>query len=138
MHGTELSCVPNDTCVSEVVLQGHSAIAAVPSLKPCMGHKNDFTVKEKSRKSSAFTPACPYYALLTTLSHGFISTLHTQILERRARNHLGSALITGRNRLRFLNAVLFINLVSFNQFCYILNEPVNYIILYVLTLDPGS
>lgn len=99
MHGTELSCVPNDTCASEGVLQGHSAIGAAPSLKPCMGHQNHFTVKENSRKFLAFTPSCPCYALSVALSHGFISTLHTQILERSASNHLGSTLITGRNRL---------------------------------------
>lgn len=40
MLGTELSCVPNDTCASEVLLQGCSAVGAVPSLKPCMGHQN--------------------------------------------------------------------------------------------------
>lgn len=93
MHGTELSCVPNDTWASEVVLQGHSAIGAVPSLKPCMGHQNDFTVKEKSRKFSTFTPASPCYALSRTFSHGSISTLHTHFLERRASNCLGSVLL---------------------------------------------
>lgn len=99
MHGTEPSCVPNDTCASEVVLQGHSAVGTVPSLKPCMGHQNDFTVKEKSRKLSAFTPAsplCPFKDLFPWLS---ISTLHTQILERRASKRLGCALITGRTGL---------------------------------------
>lgn len=83
------------------MLQGHSAVRSLPFLKPCMGHQNDFAVKEKSSKSLSFTPVSLYAVtpFHGRFPHDSVSTPHRQILDRRADNSLITGLTTDRNRL---------------------------------------